>query len=324
MQDEIFFELGIGTRFRRILETMTSDADRLYVERGLDFRVSYFYPIYALHVRGPMPISEIAKLAGFSHSAVSQTLKKLTDKGILEMARGADGRQKTVSLTNAGKQLVEEITPYWQALGRSVTDISRESGVDLLAGLTALEEGFAKTSFYNRTTENLRLDKPAAPAFRVENFDAKYRQAFYDLNLWWVQKYFKVEPIDEQQLSNPEDTILGKGGEIYFAVQDGKAVGAVALKCEDDGVYELTKLGVDPEVQQGGMGRALCEKVIERFKARGGKTLFLETNTKLKPAIKLYWDLGFVELQPATPSPYERANYYMEWQPERMKMQAAE
>ena len=324
MQDEIYFELGIGTRFRRLLESMTSDTDRLYEERGLDFRVSHFYPIYALHVRGPMPISEIAKLAGFSHSAVSQIVKKLSDKGLLETNRATDGRQKTVSLSDTGLQLVEDLQPYWHALGQAITDVSRESSTDLLIGINALERGFAKTSLYDRASENLASNKQPRPAFRIENFDAQYRQAFYDLNVWWVQKYFKVEAIDEKQLSNPEDMILGKGGEIYFAVQDGKAVGAVALKCEGDGVYELTKLGVDPNVQQGGMGRALCEKVIKRFKARGGKTLYLETNTKLKPAIKLYWDLGFVERQPATPSPYERANYYMEWQPERLEMELAE
>jgi ribosomal protein S18 acetylase RimI-like enzyme len=63
------------------------------------------------------------------------------------------------------------------------------------------------------------------------------------------------------------------------------------------------------------MGRALCEVVIERFQARGGKTLYLETNTKLTPAIDLYWKLGFVELKPKVASIYERANYYMEWLP---------
>jgi len=323
MQDEIFFELGIGTRFRRLLELMTSDADRLYEEQGIDFRVSHFYPIYALDLRGPMPISEIAKLAGFSHSAVSQIVKKLADKGLLETNRASDARQKTVSLSAEGEQLVSKIRPYWQALGRAVTDISRESGVDLLAGVNALEQGFAKTSFYNRAKENLTNGKPVAPVFTIESFDVAHKQAFYDLNIWWVRKYFKVETIDEKQLSDPEQSILAKGGEIYFAIQDGKALGAVALKCEGDGVFELTKLGVDPEVQQGGMGRALCEKVIERFQARGGNTLFLETNTQLKPAVKLYWDLGFVELQPATPSPYERANYYMEWRPERQESGAA-
>jgi len=317
MEDEIFMELGIGTRFRRLLEHMTSDADRLYEEAELNFKVSYFYPLYALNIRGPMPIADIAKLAGFSHSAVSQTVKKLATEGLLETKRAEDGRQKTVSLTPIGEKLIHDLQPYWHALEKSVKDVAKESGIDVLAGIKALEDGFKRQSLYARAHENLETITP--PAFNIESFDIAHRQAFYDLNIWWLKEYFVVEPIDEKVLSNPEDLILAKGGEIYFAVSEGKAVGAIAMKVEDDGVYELTKLAVDPTVQQGGMGRALCEKVIERFKARGGKKLYLETNTVLEPAIKLYWKLGFVEKQPETPSPYERANYYMEWQPTDIK-----
>lgn len=315
MSGEMFMELGIGTRLRRLLEAMTSDADKLYEEAGFNFKVSYFYPIYALAERGPMPIADIAKLAGFSHSAVSQVVKKLIGEGYLETNRAADARQKTVSLSADGKKLVKDIGPLWKAFEKAVKDVADESGIDVLAGIAALEQGFTEKSLYQRAKDNLAASMPAAPAFTIESFDVAHRQAFYDLNIWWLKEYFVVEPIDEKVLSNPEELILDKGGEIYFAVIDGKAVGAVAMKVEADGVFELTKLAVDPTVQQGGMGRALCEKVIERFKARGGRKLYLETNTVLEPAIKLYWKLGFIALEPEEPSPYERANYYMEWQP---------
>jgi len=324
MKNEIFMELGIGTRFRRLLEFMVSDADKFYEEAGFNFRVSYFYPVYALSVRGPMPISEIAKLAGFSHSAVSQLIKKLTTKGLVHTERAADGRQKTVRLTPEGEQLLEDLHPYWKALEQSIKDIAAESNVDLLAGVTALEEGFARNSLYARAKGNLNNSSVAASRYTVESFDIRHRKAFYDLNIWWLEEFFKVEPIDEHVLSRPEEAIMDKGGEIFFTVVDGKAVGTVAMKNEGGGVFELTKLAVDPTVQNAGMGRALCEKVIERFKARGGKKLYLETNTILEPAIKLYWKLGFVELTLDEPSPYERADYYMEWRPNTKQAEAAE
>ena len=86
------------------------------------------------------------------------------------------------------------------------------------------------------------------------------------------------------------------------------------MKSMGPGRYELTKLGVDQSARKGGIGAALCEGVITRFKARAGDTLFLETNTLLENAIRLYWKLGFVELPNPVPSPYQRSNYYMEWQ----------
>ncbi|WP_417450391.1 bifunctional helix-turn-helix transcriptional regulator/GNAT family N-acetyltransferase [Kordiimonas sp.] len=309
--DEIFFALGIGTRMRRLYEQMSSDADRVYKEAGTDFRVSYFYVIYALSERGGMPISEIARLAGFSHSAVSQTVKRLVKLGWVETQATDDARQKLVTLTPEGRALVQDVEPLWLALERAVKTAMDEAGVDLLAALDGLENALSRKNMYERLREERTLRDKLT--FEIVPYDTAYKEAFYDLNIAWVEQFFKVEPIDEVVLSDPEGKILDTGGEVYFAVADGIAVGAVAMKAEGDGRFELTKLGVDPNVRKGGMGRALCEKVIERFKARGGKTLYLETNTVLTPAIALYDKLGFVQMEPPVPSPYERANYYMEW-----------
>lgn len=153
-------------------------------------------------------------------------------------------------------------------------------------------------------------------AFTIESYNNKYKQAFYDLNVDWLEEFFSVEPIDQKTLSDPKRYIIDEGGEILFAVENGKAIGTVALKNMGKGRFELTKLGVDKTVRKGGVGAALCEEVIRRFKAQAGTTLFLETNTLLENAIRLYWRLGFVELPNPVPSPYERSNYYMEWQEE--------
>jgi len=148
----------------------------------------------------------------------------------------------------------------------------------------------------------------------IESFDPQYRQAFYDLNIQWIEEFFTVEEIDQKVLTNPEKYILDEGGEILFAVDDGKAVGTVAMKLIAPSRFELTKLGVDKSIRKGGIGAALCERVIERFQARSGETLFLETNKILENAIRLYWRLGFVEMPNPIQSPYVRSNYYMEWQ----------
>jgi ribosomal protein S18 acetylase RimI-like enzyme len=311
LPSEIYFELGIGTRMRRLQEQLTADADRIYDEAGLNFRASYFYAIYALAEYGSMPIGEIARLAGFSHSAVSQTVKRLSGEGILETVATDDGRQKQVRLTDTGRALVEKARPVWEDLAA----VNKQAGAsELLAGIDALERTYAEKSLYDRVKERQAARTKPPQAFEMVAYDTRYRQAFYDLNAVWLEKYFEVEPIDERVLSDPETHILAKGGEIFFTMVDGKPAGTVAMKLQAPGVFELTKLAVDPAVQQGGMGRALCEKVIERFKARGGSKLFLETNTVLAPAIKLYKRLNFTEMDPPEPSPYARADYYMEWQ----------
>lgn len=153
----------------------------------------------------------------------------------------------------------------------------------------------------------------AARDFVIVPWDARHRDAFRALNLWWLERWFEVEQVDREVLDDPEGTLLTHGGEIWFALQGMRAVGTVALKDHGDGRFELTKLGVDPTVHGGGMGRALCERVIERFEELRGAVLFLETNTVLEPALRLYEALGFEALEPPTKSPYARANRYMEW-----------
>ncbi|RYY25293.1 MAG: MarR family transcriptional regulator, partial [Chitinophagaceae bacterium] len=43
----------------------------------------------------------------------------------------------------------------------------------------------------------------------------------------------------------------------------------------------------------------------------GARKVYLESNTKLEPAINLYYKLGFKKIAGA-PSPYERCNIQME------------
>lgn len=314
MAEEIYLELGLGTRMRRLIETLTNGMEKMYAERGITFRTGHFYAFYAVVERGPLTINEIASLAGFSHSAVSQTIKKLASLGLIETRATEDGRQKSVHLTDHGTRMVEKLKPSWDAIEAVVKDAIAESGVDFLAAIAGMEAAFSRESVYDRL--QAKLSGPAVhPQFDIVPYDTRWRQAFLDLNIWWLEEYFRVEQIDEITLGDPEGKILDKGGEIYFVTVDGTAVGTVAMKFIRHGVFELTKLGVDPHVQQGGMGRALCEQVIKRFVARGGHTLFLETNTVLTPAIALYKKLGFIEKPNPNPdSPYERSNYYMEWE----------
>lgn len=147
----------------------------------------------------------------------------------------------------------------------------------------------------------------------ITAYDPQYRQAFHDITMRWLAKDFTVEPQHTAMLTNPEAELLEGGGEVFFALEDGCAVGTVALKHHGGGVYELTKLGVDDSAKGGGHGKRLCEAVIERFQAQGGKRLFLESHTMLTAAMRLYEKLGFVMGTNPAGGVYECTNCYMEW-----------
>lgn len=145
----------------------------------------------------------------------------------------------------------------------------------------------------------------------IERFTLDLAEWFKTLNLEWLEKYFSVEPHDVEVLSNPEEHIIKPGGEIFFARTDNEIVGTCALIKHSDETYELAKMAVTESVQGKGIGKKLASAVIEYAKKNGGAFLFLESNTKLVPAISLYRSLGFVEMPYPEPSVYKRSNIYM-------------
>jgi putative acetyltransferase len=146
---------------------------------------------------------------------------------------------------------------------------------------------------------------------RIVDFSAGYADAFLRLNLEWLEKFFVVEDVDRVVLSAPQTEIIDKGGQILFAISHDEVCGTVALRCNGDGAYELTKMAVTASRQGAGIGRALMLAAIGRFKALAGKKLYLETNSILTTAIALYESAGFVHRAPPRPSDYARADTYM-------------
>ena len=153
---------------------------------------------------------------------------------------------------------------------------------------------------------------------RIVDFDPRWRADFARLNIQWLEQYFVVEPIDREVLSDPDTHILADGGHVLFAIdEDDRVVGTVALKHEGDGVYELTKMAVDPSVRGRGIGRLLMEGALRTYRAVEGRELFLESNSSLAPALKLYESVGFRHhTAPRPGSHYARADVYMVYEPD--------
>lgn len=157
--------------------------------------------------------------------------------------------------------------------------------------------------------------QPATSTFRIVDYAPCWRDDFARLNLEWLQRWFVVEPIDREVLADPETHILAAGGRVLFAIDDaGRAVGTVALKHEGDGVYELTKMAVEPGLRGGGVGRLLMQRALDVFRGLDGRELFLESSSQLAPALRLYESVGFVHHPAPRPgSHYARADVYMIW-----------
>ena len=112
--------------------------------------------------------------------------------------------------------------------------------------------------------------------------------AFRTLNEEWITRYFTLEKADRETLGDPENKILKKGGHVFMAYLGHQAVGCVALIPMGNGVYELSKMAVSPELRGLGIGRRLLLHAVEQAKRIGAKSLFLGSNSRLENAVHLY------------------------------------
>lgn len=148
----------------------------------------------------------------------------------------------------------------------------------------------------------------------IQPFAPGDAHAFRDLNMEWLTAFFHVEAKDEATLSDPEGMILAPGGQILVADVGGRTVGCVVLAPMENDAYEVAKMAVAPECQGHGVGRRLMEAAIAWAREQGARRLYLESNARLAPALRLYESAGFRHLPPEArlASPYARADVFME------------
>ncbi len=143
-------------------------------------------------------------------------------------------------------------------------------------------------------------------------FDPKYAKDFARLNIEWLEKYFVVEPLDKELLQQCEETIINKGGYIFFAKVGDQIAGTFSLIKIGDATYELGKMAVSPKFQGQKIGQQLLKFCIDFAKEQDWKKIILYSNRILENAIYIYKKFGFVEI-PIEENPlYKRSNIKME------------
>lgn len=149
-------------------------------------------------------------------------------------------------------------------------------------------------------------------ALKILPYQSIFSKAFYQLNVEWLETYFYVEEFDKEVLSNPEKYIINPGGHIFFALENKKILGTVALMPYDKNCFELTKMAVDPKERGRGIGQQMIKYCINFSKKQEINKLILYSNTILENAIHIYRKYGFKEIPKEKNSPYKRGNIKME------------
>lgn len=301
--------LALGSRMKRLSERLSQEVGEIYRARGIDFAPRWFPIFRYIAESGTAAITDIAKAVGVTHPAVNQMANELLEQKLLSASLdSSDKRKRMLSLSPQGQKLYAELKSIWVAVHASLSDLLEETDSCLPNALLSFEKALEQRSLLARF-EHL---ESAIKTNEVEFFPYAPEHAlhFVRLNRAWIEKYFSVEDSDEKLFSNP-GKIVDDGGEILFAKLGDKFVGTCALIKKEKAVFELAKMAVDEAYQGLKIGRKLLEHAIQVAQRRGVTAITLETNSKLKTAIKLYEKLGFKPDPDAADSHYSRVDVKM-------------
>ena len=150
--------LVFGSRLRRLSESFLSDVNAIYKSHKIPFDAAWFPVFYILSREGEVSIRQIADELGTTHSAASQMVSSLQDKGLIKSSVSKkDARHKVVTFTAKGQKLLQKIQPVWQALLAAMTELGggEAESEKLLATLTKVEERMQDKSLFERIESHL-------------------------------------------------------------------------------------------------------------------------------------------------------------------------
>ena len=131
----------------------------------------------------------------------------------------------------------------------------------------------------------------------IVSFDEEYSSIFYELNKLWIEESWLLEESDKFDLLNPKESIIDKGGEIFFALIDSNVVGTVAMIRSTNRIYELAKMTVEINYRGNGIANKLMDQCLNYAMNNNAQQIYLITNDTLVIARNLYDKYGFKEVK---------------------------
>ena len=116
------FELSncVCANLRRATRVITQVYDAALQPLGL--KATQFTLLATLAKCGDVPLTKLAEALVMDRTTLTRNLQPLAKKGWLSVEQGADHRERRVSLTEAGHELVERAMPLWHKAQEQMTE----------------------------------------------------------------------------------------------------------------------------------------------------------------------------------------------------------
>ena len=146
---------GLATLLRHVLDAMDADVAGVLADLGLPGYRPRFSPVVRVLVtHGPLPIRDLARAIGVTHSAASQTVAEMTRRGLVMLEPGRDARQRVAHLSDAARRMLPAIEAEWAATEAAAAELDAELPFPLSELAPLIAAALERRSFRQRIIES--------------------------------------------------------------------------------------------------------------------------------------------------------------------------
>lgn len=134
--------------------------------------------------------------------------------------------------------------------------------------------------------------------YLIKEFEDRYNEEVNDFIISVFVEEYGFEECREELENQNNYEYIENGGNLWLALdEDGKIVGTIALRKENDKEVELKKLYVRRDYRGKGLSKELYNLALNKTRENDFNRIFLGTYDKLDTAIKFYTKRGFTEIE---------------------------
>jgi DNA-binding MarR family transcriptional regulator/GNAT superfamily N-acetyltransferase len=236
------------------------------------------------------PLAALRMRLDLDSGYLSRLLRTLEADGLVVVeAAAGDARERRAELTAAGRAEWAVLDTRSDDLAQSIlTPLSLTQRRRLVAAMDEVQQLLLASMV------EIAVRPPADPPAR-----------------WCIRCYF-AELADRFEggfdpavtISADDLELTPPAGLLLIATLHGEPVGCGALKLRVDRCAEIKRMWTAPSLRGLGLGRRLLTELEAHAADRQVRTVRLETNRALTPAINLYRSAGYHEVAPFNDEPY--------------------
>ena len=269
--------LTLRTRVRSFLDRLNQEENKIYESVGLDFPVRWMNLLNLLHQKeDAMPVTAIAQQLNKSHPEIHTITKGMEAAGyVTSVTDRRDKRKRRLALTRKGKEMVQRLSPVWQATERATEQWIRDKAPEFFLILRNLEFSLNTESFHDRVIELWKAHHQAEihiDVLPMEEWPAilNHYRHFATLNL--------AVPAVEELLQNPKKHLINDGGQLFAYARDGQTIGTVAVRRLSFDIAQILFIWVHPDQRRHQIGRRLLQHALQHVRALGCRQAIFHTS----------------------------------------------